>query len=154
MTYCIDTSALIAAWSERYPIRHMPQFWQRLDALVDAGRLVAPEEVRREIQKKADGLYDWVNSRKPMFVELEASIQERAKDILREFPWLLKNMPGKSPADPFVIALALDRGLTVITEEGRGSEKRPQIPFVCDARNVRCTNLLGLLASEDWVFGV
>jgi hypothetical protein len=119
--------------------------------LVESGRIVAPEEVRREVQRKADGLYAWVNERKTMFIDLEEPIQLRAKELLREFPWLLKNVPGKSPADPFVIALAQERGLTVITEEGRGGVKKPQIPFVCEAKGVTCINLLGLLDAEDWI---
>jgi hypothetical protein len=151
MMYCIDTSALIAAWSERYPIKRIPPFWARMDDLVQSGRMVAPEEVRREVQKKSDGLYDWINARKSMFIELEETIQVRAKELLSEFPWLLKNVPGKSPADPFVIALAQERRLTVITEEGRGGERKPQIPFVCDSKGVQCINLLGLLDAEDWI---
>jgi hypothetical protein len=122
-----------------------------MDQLVESGRIVAPEEVRREVQRKADGLYAWVNERKTMFIDLEEPIQLRAKELLREFPWLLKNVPGKSPADPFVIALAQERGLTVITEEGRGGVKKPQIPFVCEAKGVTCINLLGLLDAEDWI---
>jgi hypothetical protein len=122
-----------------------------MEQLVETGRMVAPEEVRREIQKKEDGLYTWVNERKTMFVDLEEAIQVRAKKLLTEFPWLLKNVPGKSPADPFVIALAQERGLTVITEEGRGGTKKPQIPFVCEAKGVKCINLLGLLDAEDWI---
>jgi hypothetical protein len=150
VSYCIDTSALIAAWSERYPIRRFKPFWDKMDGLAASQRLVAPEDVRREIQKKADGLYKWVNERKPMFVELEESVQQSARDILRDYPWLLKNVPGKSPADPFVIALAKVRGLVVVTEEGRGSTKKPKIPDVCEAVGIHCVNLLGLLEEEDW----
>lgn len=152
MTYCIDTSALIAAWSERYPIKRIGSFWDKMNVLIQSGRLIAPEDVRREIRKKTDGLYDWVNERKVMFVDLEEPVQIAAKHLLREFPWLLKNIPDKSPADPFVIALAETRGFTVITEEGRGGMKKPQIPFVCEARGVRCINLLTLLDEEDWIF--
>ena len=151
MIYCIDTSALIAAWSERYPIKRMKPFWTKMDGLIQSNRLVAPEDVRREIQKKADGLFDWVNGRKDMFIELEEPIQEAAKRILRDFPYLTKNVPGKSPADPFVIALAQTRRFTVVTEEGRGSPKKPKIPDVCEATGISCTNLLGLLDAEDWV---
>ena len=151
MSYCFDTSALIAAWSERYPLRRVPRFWDRIDELIAAGRLCAPEEVRREIKKKSDGLYDWVNARKQIFVDLEEAVQLQARNVLTEYPWLLKNVPGKSPADPFVIALALDRGLTVVTEEGPGGARKPQIPYVCEAKGVRCLNLLGLLDEEDWI---
>jgi hypothetical protein len=151
LNYCFDTSALIAAWSERYPLRRVPRFWERLDDLIAAERLWAPEEVRREVKKKSDGLYDWINARKQIFVDLEESVQLQAKAILADYPWLLKNVPGKSPADAFVIALALDRGLIVVTEEGPGGVRKPQIPFVCNAKGVRCLNLLGLLDEEDWV---
>jgi hypothetical protein len=151
MTYCVDTSALIAAWSERYPIRRLPRFWERIDGLIADGRLVAPEDVRREIKKKEDGLFEWVNARKPMFVELHEPVQLRAKEILRRFPWLTKNLPDKSPADPFVIALALERGLIVVTQEARGGAKKPQIPFVCEEFGIGCIDLLGLLDREDWV---
>jgi hypothetical protein len=152
VTYCIDTSALIAAWSERYPIKRIRPFWKKIDELIEAGRMVAPEDVRREIEKKSDGLYDWINERKTMFIDLEEPIQLRATAILKEFPWLLKNVPGKSPADPFVIALAQERALTVVTEEGRGGMKKPQIPYVCDCKQIPCINLLGLLEAEDWIF--
>jgi hypothetical protein len=151
VSYCIDTSALIAAWSERYPVRRIPGFWQRLDDLIQRNRLVGPEEVRIEIKKKADGLYAWVNERKAMFLELEEPIQQQAKGLLAEFPWLLKNTPGKSPADPFVIALAVERKLTVVTEESPGNARKPQIPYVCEAKGIKCIDLLGLLEAEDWV---
>lgn len=32
--YCVDTSSLIAAWQERYPIENFPNFWDRMDALI------------------------------------------------------------------------------------------------------------------------
>ena len=83
MNYCIDTSALIAAWSERYPVRRVPRFWEKVDELISAGRLVGPEEVRLEVKKKTDGLFDWVNARRGMFVELDESFQIRAKEILK-----------------------------------------------------------------------
>ena len=30
VVYCIDTSALIAAWQERYPLENFPRVWERL----------------------------------------------------------------------------------------------------------------------------
>ena len=44
-TYCIDTSCLIAAWEERYPIDNFPNFWNLLDRAIQAGRIVAPQAV-------------------------------------------------------------------------------------------------------------
>lgn len=58
-----------------------------------------------------------------------------------------------SAADPFVIGLAHLRGAVVVTEEGRGSEGKPTIPFVCDTSGVACISLLGLIRAEKWVMG-
>jgi hypothetical protein len=56
MTYCIDTSSLIAAWQERYPIENFPAFWTKLEALIAEERLVAPIDVLHETKKRSDEL--------------------------------------------------------------------------------------------------
>ena len=66
ITYCIDTSALIEAWQIDYPVENFPGFWKRMDELIAAERLVAPEEVLRETKKRSDELYAWLNARKHM----------------------------------------------------------------------------------------
>ena len=48
MTYCIDTSSLIAAWQERYTIENFPGFWVQMEALIMAGRLIAPVDVLKK----------------------------------------------------------------------------------------------------------
>lgn len=65
--YCIDTSALIAAWQERYPPENFPAFWGRVETLIVAGRLVAPVEVLNETTKRSDELHKWLAERKNMF---------------------------------------------------------------------------------------
>jgi hypothetical protein len=149
--YCIDTSSLISAWSERYPIKNVPGFWGNLEGLINNGRIFSPEDVRREITKKSAGLFEWLDNHRAMFVELEVDIQTEARGILGQFPHLTKQLPGRNSADPFVIALAKARGYTVITEEGPGSLKRPSIPLVCVHFGIQCINNLGLIQSENWV---
>lgn len=151
MSYVVDTSALIAAWSERYPTKRVPNFWKEMDGLIDSRRVVSPEDVRREIKEKSDGLGEWLNGRRNMFIELDGDIQKQASAVLLQFPWLAKAIRSRNSADVFVIALAKTRGLTVITEEGYGSEAKPRIPRVCDHFRVPCINLIGLLDAEDWI---
>ncbi len=148
MSYCIDTSALIAAWSERYLRSSSASFFIDWTSWIRAGRPSRTEEVRLGGEEEGGWLFDWVNERRGMFVDLEPAIQARAKEILRAHPWLLKNMPDKSPADPFVIALAMERSLTVVTEEAPGSAKKPKIPIVCSTANVECINLVEFLTRE------
>jgi hypothetical protein len=149
--YCIDTSSLISAWSERYPIKNFPGFWKQFDGLIEDGRLVSPEEVRLEIIKKSEGLDVWVKQHRDMFIALDEDLQLTVRDILTEFRLLTKNLPGRNSADPFVIALAKMKNYTVVTEEGLGSVNRPRIPFVCEHYKIKCINILGLIKAENWV---
>jgi hypothetical protein len=152
VTYCIDTSSLIAAWNERYPIANVPGFWERFGQTVAGGLIVSPLEVRNEVRKKEDGLSDWLGECPRMFIELEHDVQLATKEVLGQFPWLTKGIAGRTIADPFVIALAKARSFTVVTEEGFGSISRPHIPLVCQHYGIPCINLLGLIQGEAWVF--
>ena len=155
VVYCIDTSALIAAWQERYPIENFPPFWQRLDDLINDGRLTAPVEVLRETSRRSDELHAWLSTRKEMFRELEEALQIEAANVLAQFPRLVGERKLRTSADPFVIALARVDSLRIVTDEKRtGSLQRPNIPDVCDAlRMDPCISLLELIRAENWVLG-
>jgi Domain of unknown function (DUF4411) len=153
VVYCIDTSALIAAWQERYPIENFPPFWNRVDSLITAGRLTAPVEVLRETGRRSDELHAWLNARKEMFRELEAANQIEAANVLARFPRLVGERRLRTSADPFVIALARVMQMQIVTEEKpQGTLQRPNIPDVCTALGMRpCMGLLELIQAERWV---
>src|SRR4051812_650514 len=115
--YCIDTSSLIAAWQERYPLENFPQFWERMEGLAAAKRLLSPVEVLRETEKRSDELHAWLKARKGMFRELNEAIQIEASHILAQFPRLVGERKLRTSADPFVIAMARVENLQIITEE-------------------------------------
>src|SRR5271165_4468873 len=117
VTYCIDTSALIAAWQERYPPENFPPFWKRVDDLIDCGRLVAPTEVLRETAKRSDELHDWLSELECMFHELDDKIQIAVGNVLNKFPRLVGERKLRTSADPFVIALARVKRLQIVTDE-------------------------------------
>lgn len=152
-SYCVDTSSLIAAWHELYPIENFPGFWGNIDALIAAGRLWAPDEVLIETKPKSDELHNWLRDRSTMFVKLDsdARLQPVVSAILRAFPRLVGELKDRTRADPFVIALAEVRGLCVVTQESpMSTPERPRIPLVCGARDVNCLNILGLIRAEKW----
>ena len=82
---------------------------------------------------------------------MSKAIQDRARRILEKFPSLAKAETTHRNADPFVIALALEEGLTVVTYEQRKPTK-PRIPDVCDALEVPCISLVELFRNEKWTF--
>lgn len=141
-TYSIDTSALIHGWMRVYPIT-VPMFrpvWDKLNELIENGRLRASAEVFAEIKKKDDDLAAWCEGRPDLFVEIEDDpIQKQVADLLAKYPRLVDTRKGRSGADPFVIAYAMTCNpvRTVVTQEQGGTLERPKIPFVCNAENVR-----------------
>jgi hypothetical protein len=154
--YCIDTSSLIAAWGERYPIENFPNFWDKLEGLVGAKRLVSPIEVLNETGKRSDELYKWLKARGEMFRELDEDVQVEAARLLSRFPRLVAERKLRTSADPFVIALARVAHLSIVTEEKpTGNLERPNIPDVCNALGMdnRWFGLLGLIRGEKWVIG-
>ena len=153
-TYSFDTSSLVAAWCERYPIDNFPGFWERLEELVDAGDALASREVLLEVKRRDDKLYKWCNSRAKMFVEVDEPCQDRVAEIMAAYPRFVDTRTGKNSGDPFVIALARLQTpvLTVVTEENGGSANRPAIPFVCSAEKIPIMNLLGLIQRHGWRF--
>jgi hypothetical protein len=155
MIYCIDTSSLIAAWHERYPIENFPKFWDRVDGLIEEKRIVSPIDVFLETRKRSAELHGWLKSRKAdVFLEMNDAVQNEAANVLMRFPRLVGEKKLNTSADPFVIALALVLELTVVTEEKpTGNDRIPHIPDVCAAFGVECKSLIEMIRTEKWVVG-
>jgi hypothetical protein len=150
--YCFDTSALIECWSRSYPPDVFPGLWEKMDSLVAHRGLQCPEEVRVELARQEDELRKWADGRRYMFVPLDEPIQEATRAVLQGHPLLMKATKNRNGADPFVIATAQVRRLTVVTEEQGGTAKKPKIPSVCSALNVRCIDVLTFLREQGWSF--
>jgi hypothetical protein len=151
--YCFDTSALIAAWDERYPTKFFPKFWKHIEKLRDDNRFRLPEAVFDETAKGSGDLHKWLGNEKAAIIGFEPAIQQEAKDILKVHPRLVNASKGRNSADPFVIATAKIKTFTVVTEEGMGSTGKPKIPDVCQLRGVPCIGLIQLIETENWVCG-
>lgn len=151
--YCIDTSALIAAWEERYPLENFPKFWRLLDTLIAEERVTAPPEVLEETRKKSHELHAWLKQREKTFVtDYTAATLSRVKVLLARYPKLVAEHKMAFAADSFVIALAQERGLAVVTQENlTGSVAKPSIPNVCNDLGVKWMPLLQLIREEKWI---
>lgn len=153
MKYSFDTSAFLNPWNRDYPPDIFGSLWEGFDDLIQSGRLLATEEVLEELRRKDDEMYRWALDRRQMFVPLHGLIQQAVIGILAEYPRLIDNRRNRSGADPFVIALAQVEDCTVVTCETRtNSLIRPHIPDVCDALNIRCIDVVGLIREQGWNF--
>ncbi len=149
--YCLDTSALIAAWDERYPIDHFPRLWDHMEAALESGTAVVHESVIDELLKRSKDLAKWIKRIPDAIVPFEREIQIKSRQILSRHPRLVMIHKSAFAADPFVIATASLRGLTVVSEEGFGSASKPKIPDVCKAEGPKCIRLLDLIRENRWV---
>jgi hypothetical protein len=152
VTYSIDTSSLIEAWERRYPKDCFPSLWERLEVLVQGGRLRASSEVGEELKKKDDGVIKWAKGQAGLFVPVDEDQQHALISILQAHPKLVDSRKGRSAGDPWVIALALVQGCTVVTEEKSAGLNNPRIPDVCTALGVPCISMLELIRLEKWSF--
>ena len=151
MKYSIDTSVFIEAWVRHYPPDVFPAVWEHFEHGIANEKLQAIIEVYREIEEHGDDLLDWAKKRKKKFIALSGPIQDRARRILADFPDLAKADRTRRDADPFVIALAWELDLTVVTYE-ISKPTKPRMPDVCRALKIPCITLVELFRQEGWTF--
>jgi len=157
--YCIDASSLIKL-KQDFPPGVFPNVWEKVEELVGSGRLIAPDEVAREIEND-DVLGPWAKRHKKMFRRLDQQQINLVKEIALRFPKLAK--PGRfgPAADAFVVALArlenaaatdlfTSKAECVVVTEERGSPEK--IPGACGYYKIACASLVGLFQREGWVF--
>jgi len=153
--YCIDTCALIDLMKKLYPPDIFPSLWKDLENLVSYGRLIAPREVFKELEKysdKKDELLKWVKKNRRIFKELTEEQLQLVRDILQKFPNLIDPNKTVADADPFIIALAISEGCSVITSEQLGSPEKPKIPNVCNDYKIKCLSLPDFFREQKWKY--
>ena len=140
-------------WVRYYPPDVFPTLWENLDQFIESGEIISTEEVYIETAKKADELHEWIKDRKHMLISLSPEIQRIATDLLTDYPGLVDTLKGRSQADPFVIATAIEMNADVVTGEVRtGNLTKPRIPDVCDAKGIRWINFLQMIRELKLTF--
>lgn len=141
--FVLDTSAYLNGWHDHYPPETFPSVWSLIEEALDDGRIVGPREVCNELTRKDDVVAAWAKERATRFIDPIADVQREAGPIYQAFP-----NPGiRDGADPWVIAEARVKGLTVVTYEGRTFAGVPtknwhrSMPGICQHHSVPCITL-------------
>ena len=171
MLYLLDTSVLIDAKNKYYPLDRIPQFWNWIVHQSSAGNIKLPPQVIGEIlgpdnsdEEPADDLADWVISNRTtlewtdeLSLELLTRTYSQGYEIVPED--LTTVDPLSEPADPFLIAYALEnperrRVVTMENLQSVGSTlPKPanrRIPLVCGLLGVECINTFKLIRELDF----
>jgi hypothetical protein len=150
--YVIDTGALIDLWRRRYPRDVFGGLWEKIDKMVEGGDLIAPQEVLVELGKQRDELAKWAKKQKP-FLSPDDEQLKRVKDIMTRFVSLVDTSGTAPNADPFVVALAISKGWSVVSSEHPGgTSPRKRIPDVCAHYGIKCLSLLDFFREKQWSF--
>ena len=132
-----------------YPQDVFPGVWDKVSQLADDGVLISVEDIYEELRVQDDEVLQWAKEHSAIFVPLDDRIQLKVREILHSHIGLLDHRRRQSSADPFLIALAIVRSCTVVTEEKpSGAGQRPKIPNVCRDYGVKCITLLDMLRAE------
>jgi len=169
--YCIDSGSLFDL-KQRNPPDLFPGPWAKLAELGRSRRLIAPREVRREIEAGDDEVVEWALHNANLFRDPDDAQLEIVREILREFPRFVDLGKERADADVFIVAVALlinrsqpssifpqvspmfPQRCIVVSEERprRAPTGPPKIPDVCAHYGIECIKLFTLMRNEGWTF--
>lgn len=154
--YVFDTSSMIV-WKNFYPDA-FTSLWNKIDEAAASGMISSVREVLNELEQRSDSdaVLSWAHNNRHVFLIPSEEEQEAVVRILgvSHFQQMISQqaiLKGTPVADPFVVAAALVRGRTVVTEELM-KPNAAKIPNVCMHFGVRCINLAQFMAEQRWAF--
>jgi PIN domain nuclease of toxin-antitoxin system len=122
-----------------------------MDHAANSGEILVVDEVAQELGKKDDGAFKWIKERGVMVIPIDAEIQSHVVYIMSAYSRLVDTKKNRSVGDPWVIALARARRLTVVTaEKATGKLAKPKIPDVCKDLGIACIEVVDFFRQQGW----
>jgi len=146
--YLFDTSA----WFNIDSFSNREEIWSTIRRLaVEEGRVCTCAQVIGELHD--DPIY--INRVKPIEKELlsgdasggDPTYLMKVGKITHDFPAMSKATGTKTPADPYVVALAQMENYTVVADESMERKNR-KIPGVCEQLKICCMTLKDFISAE------
>jgi hypothetical protein len=144
--YLIDTSA----WLDIDARADVTIVWHLIYALISCSRTFATRSVLNELRENA--IF------KRHLKQHERALLTGDRDdpeyllhvgrVTLAHPAMSKARGEKTPADPFVVALAELEGYVVVCDESRVTRRNRKIPSACKQRGIKCMTLDELVATE------
>lgn len=145
--YVIDASSLIRC-ANFYPRRVFPTIWEKFEQKCAEDCVISSQEIYEDLERRGgDFIQRWAKDH-IKFIETSEEVQRKAKEILAQWPNLIKptKINDSSSSDPFLIAVAILNNGIVITDEAfkRARSQHPKmgIPFVCQSLGIKWISLL------------
>jgi len=151
--YCFDTSAFVTLSRTSENIIELPKtLWEHLESMMESGEIISHRIVFDEISsstKNPDFITKWIADKKDCFLSRTDTQIAEIPNIVKKFPTLIDYTYEREQADPWLIALAIEKSRdnnlfevnasVVVSQENPNSSKK--IPAVCKAFNIRHLSL-------------
>jgi hypothetical protein len=153
MKYIIDSCSLIVL-KDTYRESVFPDAWVNVENYIKEKKIWSCYEVYEDIKKQeGDSVFALIKEHTDIFIPPTKEIQLKVRELLSEYPNLIRFKNKSSGSDPFVIATAIIHKVPVVTEEKKtGDINNPHIPDVCQALNHPCVKLVDLFEREGFKF--
>lgn len=163
--FLIDSNAFITPYRNYYQFTFAPSFWKQLNNFATNGRIITLDKVEKELCKEViveqkDQMQLWLEDD---FTGVKSSSNEQG--ILENYAMVLNHIQQDSKynekalrewadvkvADPWLVAVALEYGYTIISFESKATIQpnnpigRAKIPNICEDLGVRYCSLFEMM---------
>lgn len=141
--YCFDTSAFLAlSRTDERIIKIDEAIWKHLEQMMKGGTIISHQVVFDEIisgTKNPPRIVSWIRGKRRYFLPKSDAQIALVPQIVRKFPDLIDPAREREQADPWLIALAIEKSKeenlfevcvsVVVSQENPNSSKK--IPAAC-----------------------
>lgn len=160
MTYLFDANTFIEANNRYYAMNVCPAYWEWIKKSHDSSLVISVTNVRDELVSYGDDLSEWAKTNGDIFKPVsDEGVQGAFGEVVNYLTTVQGMKPGAldrflSGADPWLIAKAMNDGLTVVTHENYSPEikKDFKIPNVCEHFGIPYLDTFQVLAALEAKF--
>ena len=138
MKYTIDSNVISKFDSYQDDNSWFKPLWEKIKFMLDNGEIFFPKVIYDEFLKGTHIFNKYIDKDRHVIYPDEEQ-QKSLSRILKEFPSWINSNSTKNMGDPWLIALAMQKDLTVVTNE-KFDMNRLKIPKVCEFFQIRCIN--------------
>lgn len=161
--YIFDSNVFINLNTIDTHLIHLPdEVWTKLDELMTSGKIISHRTVYDEVvsgSKQPDKVSAWLQPRKTYFERATARQIEVMSDVVNQFDKLIDVNNERDQADPWLVALAVEKNeqdptheYIVVTQEKQASSVK--LPAACRSFSVGCIPLAQFFDENGITFGI
>ncbi|MGN7786853.1 DUF4411 family protein [Niabella sp. 22666] len=155
--YVVDANVLIQAHRGHYAFDIAPSFWKMIAKNFNDQQIISVDKVYEELKKGKDVLFNWINDEVSKTCFLSTDTEGILETYAEVAEWAMNNgqftVAAKAEfsqyeyADPWLICLAKNHDLTIITQEVFDANVRRKIPIpnVCKQFGIKYIDTVAFL---------